>query len=374
MIQDIQNSTIRQECYLAIDNRQLKICCTCYDLSNALLRVLEMIIHYNASHILTTTNNSYNCLDTNSSKRCLNGNELFNDNYELNLKNYFGGIVDELQDDVQQANFNVNDAANLIDTNSNFDADFSKSNPHHFSFENNFKLEKNKAKDKLFCKQETNEILLQQLCTLCNQIINRVMMSSKCFKYVRQLTNSDSINEFHILSSLIAILIELIVRNEKTRYLTLNLLINDLNFQLAPYLSLIDGFEKSADGCDSSKEKSNFIKFSQFLNEDEFKELKRMLNYMISFNERNEKSLDDYQEEDLCTICYSNPKTAILLPCLHHSCRSCITIHLLRNQECFFCKIPLEKVQLLDQVIYPQKIKKKSLISSSFVVWLLLCD
>lgn len=372
MFQDIQNSTIKQECYLAIDNRQLKICSTCYDLSNALLRVLEMIIHYNASLIL---NNSY------VDKKCLTSNELFDENYALNtnLRNYFGilgGVHQNAIDgDLDVNNFGGDFCSNL---NSNLDENNFASFENNFDTNfDNFKLDKHQpiGKDRIFCKQETYEILLQQLCSICNQILNRVTMSSKCFLFVRQqLTNSDSMNEFNILSSVSAILIELIVKNERTRYLTLNLLINDLNFQLSSYLYLIGDIK--IDNSDSNrgqklgnidhkicseincKTRSNFTKY---LNDDEFKELKRMLIYIISFNERNEKlkSFDDYQEEDLCTICYANKKTALFIPCLHRSCRSCITIHFLRNSECFFCKIQLDKVFLeANQVLYPSQKKK----------------
>ena len=192
-------------------------------------------------------------------------------------------------------------------------------------------------------------------------------MSAKCFRYVRQqLTNSDSMNEFSILSAVVGVLIELIVKNEgRTRYLTLNLLVNDLNFQLSSYLQLIgdgnaDKFVDTANSASAKKLKTNVVRY---LNSDELKELKRMLVYVASFNERNEKlkSLETFKEEDLCTICYNEKKTALFIPCLHRSCRSCITIHFLRNSECFFCKMQLEKVQFQEsnQTLYPQKVKAK---------------
>lgn len=389
VLQDIQNSTIRQECYLAIDNRQLKICSTCFDLSTALLRVLEMIVHYEASLMLT--NHSYPV-----DKKCLA--ELFANDYGLNNFSSYFGIGDEVPESEFGASFehanlvpnfdaggfcaNLNNLnANLENNfgasfdknfNANFDSGFSSSFGSNFdssSFGSKFDKAKQPSTGKdrgaVFCKQETDEILLQQLCSISNQILNRVTMSAKCFRYVRQqLTNSDSssMNEFSILSAVIAILIELIVKNERTRYLTLNLLINDLNFQLSSYLQLIGEAkpERFGDAGAASKKTTNFVRY---LNGDELKELKRMLIYVASFNERNEKlkSLETFQEEDLCTICYNEKKTALFIPCLHRSCRSCITIHFLRNSECFFCKMQLEKVQFLEstQVLYPQKVKAK---------------
>ena len=387
VLQDIQNSTLRQECYLAIDNRQLKICSTCYDLSTALLRVLEMILHYNASLILT--NNSYpvsNSVD----KKCLTAGELFTNENDYGLNNfssYFslaGEVENEFSANFEDSNLGPNFDATGFCTNLNanldgnfgasFDKNFSTNFDNSFSsgFDGNFgsKFDKQKqsstGKDRgVFCKAETDEILLQQLCSISNQILNRVTMSAKCFRYVRQqLTNSDSMNEFAILSAVIAILVELIVKNEgRTRYLTLNLLVNDLNFQLSSYLHLIgEGNPEKfgTAGATGSKKKNAFVRH---LNGDELKELKRMLIYVASFNERNEKlkSLETFQEEDLCTICYNEKKTALFIPCLHLSCRSCITIHFLRNNECFFCKMKLEKVQFLEsgQVLYPQKVRAK---------------
>lgn len=391
VLQDIQNSTLRQECYLAIDNRQLKICSTCYDLSTALLRVLEMILRYNASLILA--NVSYPV-----DKKCLTGGELFANENEYGLANFnsYFGMPDMVGEVVQENAFSANfedgnlvpnyDAAafcanlNELSANleSNFGASFDKSFGANFdscfssNFESNFgsKFDKQKqstGKDRsVFCKQETDEILLQQLCSISNQILNRVTMSTKCFRYVRQqLTSSDSMNEFAILSAVLGVLIELIVKNEgRTRYLTLNLLINDLNFQLSSYMQLIgDGnaAEKFGDTAASAKKpKTNVVRY---LNGDELKELKRMLVYVASFSERNEqaKSLETFKEEDLCTICYNEKKTALFIPCLHRSCRSCITIHFLRNSECFFCKMQLEKVQFQEsnQILYPQKVKTK---------------
>lgn len=385
VLQDIQNSTIRQECYLAIDNRQLKICSTCYDLSTALLRVLEMVLHYNASLMLT--NHSYPV-----DKKCLA--ELFANENDYGLNNFssYFGIGDQVPESEFGASF---DHANLVpnfdaagfctNLNANLEGSFGASFDKNFSgnFDSGFsssfgssfdgtgfgsKFEsKSKQpsaeKDRVFCKQETDEILLQQLCSICNQILNRVTMSAKCFRYVRQqLTNSDSMNEFSILSAVVAILVELIVKNERTRYLTLNLLINDLNFQLSSYLQLVGEAKPEKFGTEANSSKKTTTNFVRYLNADELKELKRMLIYVASFNERNEKlkSLETFQEEDLCTICYNEKKTALFIPCLHRSCRSCITIHFLRNNECFFCKMQLEKVQFLEgKVLYPQKVKAK---------------
>ena len=369
VFQDVQSSSIRQD-------SSAKICCTCYDLSNALLRVLEMIVHYNASLILTGSSIT-TCVN-----KCLNEHlfDVGNENYEsTKLKSYFG-IVDDDATFAFDANF-----GNLENNFDNFDDTTSFESTFNFDGSNYNKLDSTKpktTKDRPFGK-ETNEILLQQLCSICNQILNRVTMSSKCFKYVRQqLTNLDSMNEFNILSSVTAVLVELIVRNERTRYLTLNLLINDLNFQLSSYLYLIGQdtccLNKLGSDCDdasncdncsgATKSGSNSLKnrtkqanacnFVNYLSDDELRELKRMLTYIVSL-ERNEKFKlsENYQEEDLCTICYANKKSeALFIPCGHQACKTCITIHFLRNSDCFFCKMQLEKVQFTgtNQVLYPR--------------------
>lgn len=365
MFQDIQNSSVRQETFL-LDSRQLKICCTCYDLSNSLLRVLEMILHYNVSLILTNNSQSF-CAD----KKYLQSSDLFNENFDLNslnLKSYLGFVNDSFDNE-----FDSDFDSNLIE---DFDKGFGFENEYDEENGDKFELvklgetkQKQSIKECLYRKQsiqENNEILLQELCSICNQIINRIIISSNCFNYVRQqMTNLESINDFNmnsILSSVIGALVVLIIQNESTRYLTLNLLVNDLNFQLSSYLYLIDENQQK-------KKKSTY--FLRYLNDDEIKQLKRMLIYIVNFNDRNEKlkSLDDFKEDELCEICFANKKTAVFYPCKHQCCERCWkkmhSLFCLRKGNesktevtCFFCKTQLEKVQTSNQVIYPQKIRK----------------
>jgi hypothetical protein len=49
-------------------------------------------------------------------------------------------------------------------------------------------------------------------------------------------------------------------------------------------------------------------------------------------------------EDNTCTICYSNALSATFRPCNHRSCRLCIQRHLLNNTKCFFCNAVVERV------------------------------
>lgn len=55
----------------------------------------------------------------------------------------------------------------------------------------------------------------------------------------------------------------------------------------------------------------------------------------------------DAEEDDdnLCSICYSNPISATFFPCHHRSCRMCISRHLLNNKACFFCNAVVDRVE-----------------------------
>ncbi|KAF2072769.1 hypothetical protein CYY_005915 [Polysphondylium violaceum] len=59
---------------------------------------------------------------------------------------------------------------------------------------------------------------------------------------------------------------------------------------------------------------------------------------------------------DLCSICYSYPIDTEFIPCKHQSCHHCITLHLLSNDFCFYCRKPIKSTILIkDKVIEQEK-------------------
>ena len=52
-------------------------------------------------------------------------------------------------------------------------------------------------------------------------------------------------------------------------------------------------------------------------------------------------------EEQLCWICYAQPRSVVFAPCGHSSCERCIAQQLMTERCCFFCKAPVLSVQQL---------------------------
>jgi Kip1 ubiquitination-promoting complex protein 1 len=51
-------------------------------------------------------------------------------------------------------------------------------------------------------------------------------------------------------------------------------------------------------------------------------------------------------DDNVCTICYAYPLTAMFVPCNHRSCTACIKRHLMNDTKCFFCNA------LIGSVVY----------------------
>jgi len=52
-------------------------------------------------------------------------------------------------------------------------------------------------------------------------------------------------------------------------------------------------------------------------------------------------------DNNICSICYSYPADTEFVPCKHQSCRHCITLHLLSNDFCFYCRNHIDSTHLI---------------------------
>lgn len=269
MLQEIQNAANKPE-KVFIDPRQLKVCCTCFDLTVTLLRVLEMIAHLNPLLITSA----------------------------------------------------------------------SSSDP-------------------------SSDLLLSQLCSILNQILSRITTKTGSFEFVTNLDlpGFESISHFAILGAVCGILIELLLRGPPSSQASAALaLVTDANF-LPSNFAFITYDSSGEANCTSSLFSSSSpssssssasvctsllrasfneivkssdanmhhltssnacaIMHSPELNSIECTQLKQLAAVITSqtltldCNSPGEFISDD----EVCTICYANRKTAIFVPCGHQSCR-----------------------------------------------------
>jgi hypothetical protein len=351
-LQEIQAFAINSDRPSSSDANQAKLCCACFELCLALLRVLEMILHYNAKLIL-----AIHCGETTDDRSASAQSES-----PPTDSGAFGELLSRLSEKVQQMSETDHYLAESLNT---FDSitfeerlvDASKSTEMDSELEEQRSLE----------RQCENHVLLRQLCCTVNQILNRVTMGSGCFAYVQQIAGVKMINEFSILSAVTALLVELIVRNESTRKLTLHALVSEPSFQLQSFLYLIGGqspklnqstsrskvIGKDIDSselapiasgssddpglsdelrCNSlrllamktnDKYKFNFADYAEDMRSSEFEQVNKLLIYIGRYHEKSEKYrwADEIHEDDICTICYACKKTARFVPCNHQSCK-----------------------------------------------------
>lgn len=254
MLQEIQNARNRPE-KAFVDSRQLKICCTCFELTLALLRVLEMIANIN---------------------------------------------------------------------------------------------------HKLILAPRSNDLILPKLATTLNQILNRITVPTGCFEYVIDLNmiGLELVNHISILSAVTGLVVSLVLREEtQDREAAIDAFVSDANFLPSSFLFLVGKTAYSS---------GRIFRFEDHteVSPQEVSRVSNAVDLIIARHTANEitKSNENISEDDLCTICYANKKTAQFVPCDHRSCKACISTHFMRHQECFFCKAIIDRAILTDsnQVIFPE--------------------
>lgn len=242
MLQEIQNVANKPEKVFS-DPRQLKVCCTCFDLTVTLLRVIEMVAHLNPLVITSATSSDH-----------------------------------------------------------------------------------------------SSDLLLGQLCSILNQILSRITTKTGSFEFVSNLDipGLECVSHFTILSAVCGILIELLLRGPpSSQAAASNALVTDANFLMSNF-SFINtcnsqvtsdatcaSTSSSSLTCDFTSTNASAIMHSSHLNSVEISQLKQLASLISSqkLSLDSSSSSDFLSDDEVCTICYANKKTAIFVPCGHQSCR-----------------------------------------------------
>lgn len=87
-----------------------------------------------------------------------------------------------------------------------------------------------------------------------------------------------------------------------------------------------------------------YILDKEHVSDAEIEMVNSMIQHLDNYRTKLPLAETPCNDDDLCTICYAYPITAIFKPCNHTSCHSCIDRHLLNSRNCFFCKATITKV------------------------------
>ncbi|KAF2361868.1 SPRY domain [Trinorchestia longiramus] len=72
------------------------------------------------------------------------------------------------------------------------------------------------------------------------------------------------------------------------------------------------------------------------VNEQELEAVVRCVGHLQEYLSKPSVASPSDELQD-CVICYARRAIAVFLPCRHSSCRACISQHLMNHKECFFC-------------------------------------
>jgi len=117
--------------------------------------------------------------------------------------------------------------------------------------------------------------------------------------------------------------------------------------------TIVDTFA-NVDGSDDTKLFESLADFTwadakQTTEEGISFDLPRLQKFMDSLREKYDARVtamdEDEDEDNLCSICYSNKLDTTFVPCGHRSCKQCISRHLLEHKNCFFCNAIVESTE-----------------------------
>ncbi|XP_008211688.1 E3 ubiquitin-protein ligase RNF123 isoform X2 [Nasonia vitripennis] len=197
----------------------------------------------------------------------------------------------------------------------------------------------------------SSENLLARLCQLLCQILNRTSMQTSSFQHVVLLDIPDlqTVDHFPILTAVVGILLALlkedmlISESDQVPKVT-KAIITEPSFQMTSLYFVLG---------DVKNTKIKNLKPFSFLNykdqhlhvtEAEIDLVKKMIRHLDYYRTQLPLAETPCNDDDLCTICYAYPITAIFKPCNHTSCHACIDRHLLNSRNCFFCKASITQV------------------------------
>lgn len=182
----------------------------------------------------------------------------------------------------------------------------------------------------LITKPDTNslELILSQLATLLNQILNRITTTTGCFEFVTELDipGLEPITHFPMLSAVIGVLVALTLKGpQESRDTAVQAFVSDASFVASNLIYLKNkknNEEENVAGSSSGKRTFHFAEFTE-VSEDETQLLEEMITLLLARSHIQESSdlAEEISDEDMCTICYASRKTALFVPCGHKSCR-----------------------------------------------------
>ncbi|KAL5013113.1 hypothetical protein ScPMuIL_007383 [Solemya velum] len=191
------------------------------------------------------------------------------------------------------------------------------------------------------------ELLLGRLIQLLCQVLNRVATKDSLFDSVSSLyiMGLECVTHYPILSVTAGILIQLVLQSGSvSKEKVTKVLLSDPGFQLSSLEFMLGCSSDIATPGDDNEEKHfNFEQWEE-VSKDEIKNLKALIEHLRAGQKKLPTKTEGVTDDELCTICYANPRSAVFSPCGHQSCRTCISHQLLSKKECFFCKALLTAV------------------------------
>ncbi|XP_067139303.1 E3 ubiquitin-protein ligase RNF123-like [Centruroides vittatus] len=204
----------------------------------------------------------------------------------------------------------------------------------------------------------SSEIFLPRLFQLVCQVLNRVTSRSGCFYLVvsMEIPGLETIDHFPIIAAVTGILTSLILEGSpSSRECAIIALLAEPSFQPSCLDFLLGEVATASVGKRAKERPFNLRNFNE-VSEEEIRKVEQLIHLLQSRHHAISLAQADkiINEEELCTICYANRKSALFEPCGHESCRACISLHLLSHRECFFCKAIVDTVTSSDgEVLLP---------------------
>ncbi|ESO88781.1 hypothetical protein LOTGIDRAFT_234381 [Lottia gigantea] len=185
-----------------------------------------------------------------------------------------------------------------------------------------------------YCRSSA-ELFLKRIMQLLSQVLSRITTKNGAFENLSPLPipGLDSVTYYPILTVAVGILVQLIGRSGGTsQERATRALLTDAGFMIKS-LEFVFDEERSS----KFSKPFSFKRFEE-ISSEEIQDVESLIVYLKKHENIMSKQAQEIKEEDLCTICYANIRTAIFVPCNHQSCRTCITQQLMNKKECFFCK------------------------------------
>ncbi|KAK3585943.1 hypothetical protein CHS0354_038485 [Potamilus streckersoni] len=201
----------------------------------------------------------------------------------------------------------------------------------------------------------SSDLLLSRLIQLVCQVLNRITMKGGMFDSVVSLyiTGMESVTYYPILSVIAGILIYLILKTDHASQTEATVaLLSDHSFHLKTLEFMLGAkvqSEKPIDNIDSLKDRVFDFRHYKEVNEEEISALQQLISHIGQQQQTFVRKEQVVKDEDICTICYANPKSAMFQPCGHQSCRTCISQQMMSKKECFFCKAGIVAVLNLQE-------------------------